>query len=223
MNIDSISATEENSRSKNSLQALLLHLHPRKIPSEATKITYTFCLGGLALWMFVLETVTGILLMLHYAPTVSGAYFSIQTITHVAPYGFFIRNLHYWCGQVMVVLVFLHMIRVAWTESYRSPRQLNWIIGVALLVFTVLIDFTGYLLVWDDRSLWALTIARNLAAEAPIVGGPLSGLLFGPAEVSDLSLIRVYVWHVFIFALLMIFLMFLHFWKIRKDGITRPL
>ena len=209
---------------KGSLPAFLFHLHPRLIPEASAKISYTWCMGGLALWMFALELVTGLLLVLHYAPSAKGAYSSIQEITHVAPYGFFVRNLHYWCGQVMVALVALHMVRVFVTGSYAHPRRLNWIIGLGLLVLTFVVDFTGYLLVWDDRSLWAWTIARHLAQTVPGVGSSVAGALFGPEEVSDAVLVRVYVWHAILLPGFMILLLGWHFWRIRKDGgISHPL
>lgn len=156
--------------SPKSFQSLVLHLHPRSIPEHAADIPFTWCLGGLALWMFVLEIATGMLLMFQYMPTGSGAYASIQNITFMAPYGFFIRNLHYWLGQFMVIFVVLHMIRVILTGSYAPPRRFNWTIGLVLLVVTVFVDFTGYILVWDDRSLWAWTIARNLVQSVPVAG-----------------------------------------------------
>ncbi|MFC1833184.1 cytochrome b N-terminal domain-containing protein [Thermodesulfobacteriota bacterium] len=210
--------------SKGSISTFILHLHPRLVPESAARVRFTFCLGGLAAWMFVLEVITGILLLLHYVPSHTGAYGSVQDISYAIPYGFFVRNLHYWCGQAMVILVLLHMIRVFVTGSYRPPRHFNWIIGMSLLVLTFLVDFTGYLLVWDDRGLWAWTIARNLGETVPVIGKALSGLLFGPAEVSDLTLVRLYVWHVVLLPLIMGILAAWHFWRIRKDGgISVPL
>lgn len=176
------------------------------------------------MWMCVLEIVTGVLLVLHYSPTARAAYPSIQAITHVVPYGFFVRNLHYWCGQLMVVLVALHMVRVFVTGSYAHPRQLNWLIGLGLLAITLVVDFTGYVLVWDDRSLWAWTIARHLVQTVPSVGDSTAAVLFGPGEVSDAVLVRVYVWHVILLPGLLSLLLAWHFWRIRKDGgISRPL
>jgi len=208
----------------NSFWSLLLHLHPRRVPEASSKVTFTWCLGGLALWMFLLESITGALLLLHYVPTAGGAYPSIQEITHVVPYGFFVRNLHYWCGQIMVVLVVLHMVRVFVTGSFVAPRQFNWIIGLLLLIGTVFVDFTGYLLVWDDRALWARTIARNLAEAVPFAGRAAALLLFGAAEIADAVLVRLYVWHVLLLPAAMVGLMAWHFWKIRKDGgISLPL
>jgi quinol-cytochrome oxidoreductase complex cytochrome b subunit len=210
--------------SKGSFSEFILHLHPRLVPEPSTKLMFTFCLGGLAVWMFIIETVTGILLILHYVPTPTNAYPSVQSITHVVPYGFFVRNLHYWCGQFMVVLVVLHMVRVYVTGAFQAPRRFNWVIGMMLFVLTFLVDFTGYLLVWDDRGLWAWTIARNLAQTVPLVGSGLATILLGPPEVSNLVLLRLYVWHVILLPVVMIVVMGWHFWKIRKDGgISIPL
>jgi len=208
---------------KGSFPSFLSHLHPGSLPEASSRVSYTWCLGGLTVWAFVLEVGTGCLLMLHYVPTATGAYTSIQDISHVVPYGFFVRNLHYWCGQLMVVLVCLHMVRVYITRSFAAPRRLNWVIGLMLLMGTFLVDFTGYLLVWDDRSLWARTIARHLTETVPMAGSGLASLIFGPAEVSDLAIVRLYAWHVVFIPGIMIGLMAWHFWKIRKDGISVPL
>jgi len=174
--------------------------------------------------MLLIEAVTGALLMLHYVPTPGGAYYSIQRVTHIVPYGFVVRNLHYWCGQIMVILVGLHMVRVFVTGSFASPRRLNWIIGTALLAGTILVDFTGYLIVWDDRSLWAWTVARNLAATVPVAGVPVASLLFGSDQASDEVLVRLYAWHVIMLPALLGVLTAWHFWQIRKNGgISTPL
>jgi cytochrome b6 len=181
-------------------------------------------MGGLAFWMFLLEAFTGALLALFYLPSAGGAYLSVQAITHIVPYGFFIRNLHYWCGQIMVAAVALHMVRVFLTGSFAAPRHFNWIIGLLLLVGTIFVDFTGYLLVWDDRGLWAWTIARNLTDNVPLVGPLMSNLLFGPEEAGDFAILRVYAWHVIFLPSLLIVTMLWHFWKIRRDGgISQPL
>jgi quinol-cytochrome oxidoreductase complex cytochrome b subunit len=181
-------------------------------------------MGGLAFWMFLLEVFTGAMLALYYLPSTRGAYPSVQAITHVVPYGFFVRNLHYWCGQIMVAAVALHMVRVFLTGSFAAPRQLNWMIGLILLVGTLFVDFTGYLLVWDDRGLWAWTIARNLTDNVPLVGPLVATLLFGPMEVGDFAILRVYAWHVIFLPGLLIITMLWHFWKIRRDGgISQPL
>ncbi len=174
--------------------------------------------------MFLIEVVSGVLLALHYVPHTSQAYSSIQYITHIAPYGFFIRNIHYWAGQAMVLLVVLHAVRVFMTDSYAPPRQWNWLLGLVLLIMTFFVDFTGYLLVWDDRGLWAWTIATNLAASVPVIGEYVSSVLFGTSELSDITIPRIYVWHVLILPGTMVIALAWHFWRIRSDGgISIPL
>jgi quinol-cytochrome oxidoreductase complex cytochrome b subunit len=117
----------------------------------------------------------------------------------------------------------LHMVRVFLTGSFAPPRHFNWMIGLMLLAGTLLVDFTGYLLVWDDRGLWAWTIARNLADNVPLVGPLVATLLFGPTEVGDFAILRVYAWHVIFLPTLLVVTMLWHFWKIRRDGgISQP-
>lgn len=199
-------------------------MHPRFIDERSSRVTYTWCLGGLALWMFCIEAASGILLALYYVPHTSQAYPSIQHITHLAPYGFFIRNIHYWAGQGMIILVVLHAVRVFVSKAYAPPRQWNWLLGFALLIMTFFIDFTGYLLVWDDRALWAWTIASNLATSVPVIGSFMSSIIWGPLEPGDITLARIYVWHVLFFPLAMTIVMGWHFWRIRADGgISIPL
>ncbi len=162
--------------------------------------------------------------MLHYHPSAINAYASVQKITHIVPYGWIIRNIHYWSGQAMVVAVCLHMVRVFLTGSYENPRRLNWVVGMACLVLTLLVDFTGYLLVWDDRALVAWTIARNIVEIIPWIGPPTASIVFGPASDFNAAIVRLYSWHIAIFSLILAFLISLHFWKIRKDGgISTPL
>ncbi|MFH1118173.1 MAG: cytochrome b N-terminal domain-containing protein [Pseudomonadota bacterium] len=209
---------------KGSFARLLLHLHPPTIPKASSEIRFTWCLGGLAVWMFLVESITGVVLMLRYVPTPADAYPSVQDITHIAPYGFFVRNLHYWSGQAMVILVVVHMVRVFVTGSYAAPRRMNWLIGLVLLLAVLLVDFTGYLLVWDDRALWAWTIARNLTGGIPLIGPLSASILFGPAEPGDISMVRLYAWHVVLLPGVMALFMGWHFWRVRKDGgISVPL
>lgn len=209
---------------KGSAKSFLLHLHPRLIPVQSVKFSFTFCFGGIAFFLFIVEVLSGFLLLLHYQPSVQNAYASVQKITHIYPYGWVIRNIHYWAGQAMVFAVLFHMKRVFWTGSYTAPRQFNWVIGSVCLVLTLLVDFTGYLLIWDDRALWAWTIARNVAEIIPLVGNTVASVIFGPASDLNVALARLYSWHVVILPVILLFLTGLHFWKIRKDGgISIPL
>jgi len=217
---------------------VFLHLHPVTIPRHAAKVAFTFCLGGLTFFLFLVETVTGLLLMFYYRPVPDYAYMDMKTLEYAVQFGVVLRNLHRWAAHLMVITVMLHMLRVFLTGSYRPPREFNWVLGVALLVLTLLLSFTGYLLPWDQLAFWAVTVGTNMAAAAPVVGaeGPFHGLvgigaqndarflLLGDTKVGGNALLRFYVMHCVALPLVAIVLMMLHFWRVRKDGgISRPL
>ncbi|MFZ3372170.1 MAG: cytochrome b N-terminal domain-containing protein [Desulfitobacteriaceae bacterium] len=199
------------------------HLRPRFVPERVVSVLYTFCLGGLSLLVFVVLGVTGLLLMFHYQPGDSTGFSSIITITTVIPYGGVIRNLHYWAGQVMVVTVNLHMLRVVLTNSYRSPKQLNWLIGVALLILVLVLDFTGYLLIGSQESGAAATVAVNILGLIPGLGTGLAQILFGEPTALSGSTLVTYVWHCVDLPMVAALLQLYHFWRIRRDGGVRPL
>ncbi len=215
-----------------------LHLHPISIPASAAKVHFTFCLGGLTFFLFLIETVTGVLLMFYYRPVPDYAYMDMKTLEHAVLFGMVLRNLHRWGAHLMVIAVMLHMLRVFLTGSYRPPREFNWVVGVQLLVLTLLLSFTGYLLPWDQLAFWAVTVGTNMAAATPFVGaeGPFHGLLdvgllndvrfllLGDTKVGAPALLRFYVMHCVALPLAAVVLMLVHFWRVRKDGgISRPL
>lgn len=217
---------------------VFFHLHPITIPQHALKVRFTFCLGGLTFFLFLVETVTGVLLMFYYRPVPDYAYMDMKTLQYAAQYGEPLRNLHRWGGHLMVICVMLHMLRVFLTGSYRPPREFNWVIGVNLLVLTLLLSFTGYLLPWDQLAFWAVTVGTNMAAATPFLGaeGPFHDLLgitaandmrfllLGDMRVSANALLRFYVMHCVAMPLAAALLMLVHFWRVRKDGgISRPL
>lgn len=219
------------------ISTLILHLHPVAIPRYAVRLRHTWCMGGLAFFLFLVEIVTGILLMFYYRPYPDVAYQDIWDLRAVVPFGVF-REIHRWAAHAMVIVVMLHMLRVFLTGSYKPPREFNWVIGVSLLVLTFLLSFTGYLLPWDQLSLWAATVGTNMLAAAPFVGhqGPGSDILtwhgaplvtghsdlrffiLGSTEIDAVALNRFYVWHCLALPLAMAFLCGLHFWRVRKDG-----
>jgi len=217
---------------------IFLHLHPITIPRHAVKVAYTFCLGGLTFFLFLVETLTGVLLMFYYRPVPDYAYVDMKTLEFAVQFGMTLRNLHRWGAHLMVITVMLHMLRVFLTGSYRPPREFNWVVGVSLLVLTLLLSFTGYLLPWDQLAFWAVTVGTNMAAATPFVGaeGPFHGLLgvtqmndarfvlLGDVRVGGAALLRFYVMHCVGLPLVAIVLMMVHFWRVRKDGgISRPL
>lgn len=212
-----------------------LHLHPAKMKKHGMKITYTWCLGGISFFLFFVLTVTGILLMFYYRPTVEYAYHDMKDLEFVVTLGILLRNLHRWAAHGMVLTVILHMVRVFLTGSYRPPREFNWGIGVSLLVLTVLLSYTGYLLPWDQLAFWGVTVGTNMASAVPFLGseGPFSivdagsdvrFLMLGGRTVGQNALLRFYVLHVIALPLIMVIFMAVHFWRIRKDGgISTPL
>ncbi len=200
------------------------HLHPPFIPNAQMRFTYTWGLGGLSALLFLVLAVTGVMEMFYYNPTAEGAGASIRLITYVVPYGWFIRNLHHWAGQAMVIVVALHMARVILTGAYKPHRQLNWIIGVALLALTVALDFTGHGLKCDDQSAWAVTTGGGLIRSIPFLGNALYNVAIGGAACTSAALIRLYGWHVLGIALPAAILIGYHFFRVRRDGgIATPL
>ena len=132
--------------------------------------------------------------------------------------GLFLRNLHRWSAHAMVFLVFAHMFKVFYRGAYRAPREFNWVIGVILLLVTLLLSYTGYLLPWDQLAFWAITVGSNIASAVPVLGDKIHFLLLGGHAVNANALLRFYVLHCMILPLTAIFLIAIHFWRIRKDG-----
>jgi quinol-cytochrome oxidoreductase complex cytochrome b subunit len=228
-------ARTDRSRSQAIFSNVFLHLHATRIHVRTLKLTTTMAMGIASLSFFVILTVTGILLMVYYKPSVDMAYDSIKDIHYVVPTGRFIRNIHRWSAHLMVVTVLLHMFRVFYTASYKPPREYNWLMGMGLLILTLGLSFTGYLLPWDQLAYWAITIGANIAASPREltdalgitrffdVGGFQKRLLLGGNEVGQEALIRFYLLHVMVLPLALVALVGVHFWRIRKDGgLGRP-
>lgn len=195
-----------------------LHIHPVKVRTEAIRFTRTYYLGGLTAVMFGILTVTGVLLMFYYHPSVPRAYEDMKDLEFVVSAGVFLRNLHRWSAHAMVALVFLHMVRVFFAGAYRPPREFNWVIGVGLLTLTVLLSYTGYLLPWDQLAYWAVTVGTNMARAVPLVGEEVSFLMLGGHQIDENTLVRFYVLHCVVLPLFLIGGMAIHIWRVRKDG-----
>lgn len=195
-----------------------LHIHPLKVDVRSIRLTYTWGLGLFLFFLFGIETVSGILLMFVYVPHVERAYQDVEALSTAVAFGALLRNIHRWGAHLMVLAVFLHMMRVFYTGAYKPPREFNWVVGVMLLLLTLALSFTGYLLPWDQLSFWAITVSTNLAGYAPFFGEAMRVFILGGKEVGQDALIRFYTAHVILFPLMMAVLMGLHFWRIRKDG-----
>ena len=203
---------------------LFLHVHPVKVRERTLRFTHTFWLGGITLASMFILVVTGVLLMFYYHPSVPQAYRDMKELQYVVDNGVFLRNLHRWAAHLMVLAAGLHMLRVFYHRAYRPPRQFNWVVGVVLLLVTLLLSYTGYLLPWDQLAFWAVTVGYNIAQATPIVGNEVAFVLFGGFQLGANALLRFYVLHVVALPLVAGFLMAIHFWRIRKDGgISGPL
>jgi quinol-cytochrome oxidoreductase complex cytochrome b subunit len=201
-----------------------LHIHPAKVKKENMKFRHTFYLGFITFFLFLILLTTGIALMVYYRPYPAQAYQDMKDLQFAVFMGPFLRNMHRWAAHGMVVCVFLHMCRVFYTGSYKKPRQFNWVIGVLLLLITLSLSFTGYLLPWDQLAFWAITVGTNIGSYAPLIGGQLRELLLGGHSVGEGALIRFYVLHVAVLPAAMILLTIVHFWRVRKDGgLSRPI
>jgi quinol-cytochrome oxidoreductase complex cytochrome b subunit len=206
------------------MNSLLYHLHPVKVKRHAVKVSYTLCLGGLSFFLFILLTVTGIFLMFFYRPTTTDAWNSIYQLRTSVTFGLLVRNMHRWAAHLMVLSVFLHMARVFYHGAYKPPREFNWVIGIVLLLLTLLLSFTGYLLPWDQLSLWAVTVGTNMAGYTPVFGNQVRFVLLGGNDIGANTLIRWYVLHVLMLPFVIVIFMAIHFWRVRKDGgISGPL
>jgi quinol-cytochrome oxidoreductase complex cytochrome b subunit len=198
--------------------SLALHIHPVKVRERAIRFSYTFYLGTITFSLFVVLVVTGVLLMLYYQPAIPNAYQNMKDLQYVVSEGMFLRNMHRWAAHLMVIVVFLHMLRVFYKGAYRQPREFNWVIGVFLLLLTLLLSYTGYLLPYDQLSYWAVTVGANIVKYVPVVGKEIRFLLLGGNDIGEYTLVRFYVLHCVVLPLAMSFLIGLHFWRIRKDG-----
>jgi quinol-cytochrome oxidoreductase complex cytochrome b subunit len=215
---------DERSRAYNVMNSVFLHIHPVRVRQHAVKFAYTFCLGGLSFFLFLVLTVTGVYLMFFYVPSDTQAYTNILDIQSRVVFGLLTRNIHRWAAHLMVFFVFLHMMRVFYHGAYKPPREFNWVVGVVLLFLTIMLSFTGYLLPWDQIAYWAITIGSNMAGYAPLFNTPGKLLLLGGIEVGQNTLLRFYVLHIMVFPLLAAIFLAVHFWRTRKDGgISGPL
>ncbi|HBY59347.1 MAG TPA: cytochrome B6 [Solibacterales bacterium] len=227
--------TTDRTRSNFVFGNVFLHLHAVRTHRWSLRWTTTMGLGIMSVSAFLIALVTGVMLMFYYKPYPEAAYQSIKDIHFVVPTGRLIRNLHRWSANLMVIAVILHMARAFYTAAYRKPREYNWLMGIGLLVVTLGLSFTGYLLPWDQLAYWAITIGANIAQSPREVtdalgitdyfdpGGLQRLLLLGSDQVGAEALIRFYLLHVMLLPLALAALMAVHFWRIRKDGgMVRP-
>lgn len=217
-------ATEKpNPRYRAQVKSFILHLRPKFYQEGSTWFTHTFRLGLLSTFMFVVETITGIVLMVFYTPSPEFAYTDMIDIMSNVNMGKFMRDLHRLGAELMVSLVALHMVRVYFTGSYKHPRQFTWLTGVVLLLLTLFLSFSGYLLPWDQLAYWAVTIGTSMAEAAPLFGYQVNLLLRGSQDIGAGGLLRFYLLHVFLLPLLAIIFISIHYYKVaREHSISLP-
>ena len=194
------------------------HLHPPTIPAVQARWRYTLGAGGTAIFLLLILIITGALEMFYYIPTPDQAALSIQTITYLVPYGALIRNIHFWAAQLFIIVSAIHLVRVVFTGAYIPPRRFNYLLGLALFVFSILLNFTGYILRWDTGIQWALVVGTNLIKTIPLFGKNLYTILMGGTEPGSATLIRFYAWHIYGLAIVIIVLVGWHIFRVRRDG-----
>ena len=223
--VDAIDAAHPQERGKrgwwvkrSGLSSVMEDQFNRVVPMHATN--YIYCFGGIALVLFLILAITGIMLAIYYQPTPDDAYQSIVNLTTHVQFGWWIRSIHKWAAGGMVLLVFAHMLRVFFTGAYKAPRELNWITGVLLLVLTLGFGFTGYLLPWDQKAYWATKVGTDIAGSVPFIGHFLLVSLRGGDQISAATLARFYDLHILVLPAIIVALLGGHFWMIRRHGIS---
>jgi cytochrome b-561 len=202
----------------------LLHWFPAKASKASMRWSYSAWLGTASAALFLLLIVSGLPLMFLYVPSVERAYGTIKDVEYVVTFGSWLRSVHRLSAHLMVVTVVLHLVRVFLTGAYKNGvgrgqrREWNWVIGVAMLLVTLFLSFTGYLLPWDQLAFWAVTVGTNIAASIPAVGPTVRELLIGGRAIDQPTLIRFYALHVFVLPALLGVLFVYHMWRVRKDG-----
>lgn len=179
-----------------------------------------FALGGTPAYLFVVQILTGILLAFYYQPATSTAYESVRYITEEVAFGWYIRSVHKWAATLMIAAVILHQMRVYFTGAYRKPRELNWMIGVCLLLTTLMIGFTGYSLVYEQLSYWGATVGANISDTVPVIGGFMKKMLLAGDEYNTQTLSRFFILHAAVLPVTLILLLVVHIAIIRMQGIT---
>lgn len=194
-----------------------LHIYPVRIRRRELYFRHSWYLGVMSTVLLASLVASGIYLMFFYVPSPVSAYGDIQTLQTEVAFGQFIRNVHRWSAHLMVLTVAAHMARVFYRGAYKSPREFNWVLGVVLLLLTLLLSFTGYLLPWDQLAYWAVTVGTSMTDFVPFIGDTVKKILLGGDQVGEATLLRFYVLHVAVLPVLMLGILAVHLWRWRKD------
>jgi quinol-cytochrome oxidoreductase complex cytochrome b subunit len=200
-----------------SLRAILAH---KKVPVHSATIWYYF--GGITLFLFMIQVITGIMLLFYYRPTTTEAYESVQFIMTKVDFGWLIRSVHSWSANLMILMAFVHMFSVVFLHAYRKPREVTWLSGIVLLGLALMFGFSGYLLPWNKVSYFATKVGTDMAAQIPIAGAFIARLLRGGEEVAGATLSRFFAIHVAVLPALTTLLLLVHLALVQKHGISAP-
>ena len=198
--------------------SLVLHFRPRSVQEDTLRFTLTWGLGGMAVVLVVMLFATGLMLKFVYQPVPDRAYESIVHLQNNVLFGQLIRNIHHWSGYTLLIIVFLHFLRVFFTGAFHPPRQFNWIIGLAMFLAVLTSNITGYLLPWDQLAFWAITICTGMLEYIPGIGEWLQGLVRGGSDIGPATLSIFFAIHTAIIPACLLILMPFHFWRVRKAG-----
>ncbi len=202
----------------NPFSAFILHLHPRTVPVKTIRFTLSFGLGGMAATLLLVMVSTGLLQLIQYSPNPEEAYASIEQMYALNGFGGYIRNIHFWAGNLLVVIAALHLARVFFTGALSGKRRINWILGIGIFLLLLFSNFTGYLLPWDQLAYWAVTVFTNMTAYIPVLGNWLAMTLRGGGEVGRTTLVNFFALHVGVLPCILILLLACHFWLVRRAG-----
>ena len=198
--------------------SLVLHFRPRAVPERTLKFTLTWGLGGMAVVLVAVLFATGLMMKLVYQPVPDRAYASIIYLQNTVLFGQLIRNLHHWSGNALLLIVFLHLLRVFFTGAFHAPRQFNWIIGLSMFLLVLGSNISGYLLPWDQLAYWAITICTGMLEYIPVMGGGLQNVVRGGVDIGPATLSNFYAVHTAVIPACLLILMPFHFWRVRKSG-----
>jgi quinol-cytochrome oxidoreductase complex cytochrome b subunit len=198
------------------LQGMYSTVLDRKVP----KVNWWFTLGSASLFLFVMQGMTGIFLTVYYVPSPDHAYDSIQFIMNGVPFGWLIRGIHHWGASLMVIFVFVHMLRTFFYGAYKYPRELTWITGAVLLLATLGMGFTGYLLPWNQRAYWATTVGTQIAGTVPIIGPYITQVMRGGTDLSAVTLARFFSIHIWFLPAVIGAMIGIHMYLIIRLGIA---
>ena len=197
---------------------VLISMGSEPVPGHLKR--WWWCLGGTVAYLFVVQAITGVLLTFYYVPTPEEAYESVQAITNDIRFGWYIRSLHKWSSNLMIVALLLHMMRTFFTGAYRKPREGNWILGCVLLLLTLGFGFTGYSLIYEQLSFWGATVAANILDSIPVIGAQLADFLRGGETVGSNMLTRLFVFHIGALPTLMVVFLLAHLLLMRTHGVS---